>query len=168
MAASGGHRHESIAPSSPFPQGGSASGARAGSEARGLVADLLEAAVRSRLLFRHSNSHFGLRPADLQLLLAIWRWPGLAVRELADLLALSDLSAQNGLARLRQEGYIRARSDLADERWKLQYVTEDGAEAVNRFLAFAEADPPGHRSGAWRSGVLNPLIHKRVRGNPSG
>jgi hypothetical protein len=50
----------------------------------------------------------------------------------------------------------------------LQYVTEDGAEAVRRFLVFAEADPPGHRSEAWRSGVVNPLIHERGRGNRSG
>lgn len=117
----------------------------------------VEAAVKGRLLFRHSNARLGLRPADLQILLAIWRWPGLAVRELADLLAIDELTAQNGLARLRQRGFARSRDDLADARWKLQYATESGAETVRQFARYAESDLREHRPKSWRSGVVNPL-----------
>jgi DNA-binding MarR family transcriptional regulator len=77
----------------------------------------------------------GFGRAHQRVLHFVYRYPGMRVADLLDILQITKQSLARVLRELIKKGYIAQQSGKVDKRERLLYVTENGAELARRLVA---------------------------------
>jgi DNA-binding MarR family transcriptional regulator len=110
--------------------------AAAAKQQAALMRQLVEAPALTRRAYRKQGSD-GLRPAELQVLLAVVLEPDRLVGELVEQLAMDHATVSNGLAVLHQRKLVKQVVDKNDRRRRRQRPTAKGQRLAKRFVALS-------------------------------
>jgi len=118
---------------------------------------------------------YGFGRAHHRVIYFVGRNPGIAVNQLLDILKITKQSLSRVLGQLMREGFVARRTDAADRRRRLLFLTDKGRKLEVQLtrrqsarIARAYAEAGGAAAAGFRAvlrGIINEEDRRRVAGN---